>query len=83
MSQPGRAGIRREPGPVRERGYAVDNKERTPGVLCVGAAIRVHQGKPVGAVSISGPVTGMRERGTAALRRSVTVSAQTFSAWLP
>jgi IclR family acetate operon transcriptional repressor len=69
----------RELALVRKRGYAVDNEERTPGVLCVGAAIRDHAGKPVGALSISGPATRMRDKGIAELGRSVVVSAQAFS----
>lgn len=71
--------IRRELGLVRKRGYSVDNEERTPGVICVGAAIRDHEGKPVGALSISGPVVRMREKGIAELGRVVAASAQAFS----
>jgi IclR family acetate operon transcriptional repressor len=39
---------------VRERGYAVDRGESLEGVTCVAAPVRV-AGKPVGAVSFSGP----------------------------
>jgi DNA-binding IclR family transcriptional regulator len=47
---------------VRDRGFAVDNEEHEIGVKCIAAPIRDHQGKVVGAISVSGPVQRMDEK---------------------
>jgi len=40
---------------IRERGYAVDDQELVMGVFCVGVPILDRLGRPVGAMSVSGP----------------------------
>jgi IclR family acetate operon transcriptional repressor len=40
---------------VRRNGYAMDDEEYQPGVICLGAAIRDHNGAVVGAISASTP----------------------------
>jgi DNA-binding IclR family transcriptional regulator len=40
---------------TRERGYALDLGENEVGVRCVAAAVRDREGRPVAAVSVSGP----------------------------
>ncbi|MFG1321105.1 IclR family transcriptional regulator [Xanthobacter autotrophicus] len=40
---------------VRREGYATDNEEFQPHVVCVGAAIRDHVGTVVGSLSVSAP----------------------------
>ena len=47
---------------VRNRSFAIDNEEYEIGVKCIAAPIRDHQGKVVGAISISGPVQRMNEK---------------------
>jgi IclR family transcriptional regulator, acetate operon repressor len=42
---------------VRECGVAFDRQERVPGLRCVAAPIKKHNGKIAGAVSVSGPMT--------------------------
>ncbi|HEY0247267.1 MAG TPA: IclR family transcriptional regulator [Gryllotalpicola sp.] len=74
------AEMRRELGEVRAIGYAVDNEERTPGVVCIGAVIRDHRGEPVGALSISGSASRMRETGVDALGRLVVQAANVYTA---
>lgn len=40
---------------VRRSGFAIDNEEYQPGVVCIGAAIRDHAGAVIGAFSCSMP----------------------------
>jgi DNA-binding IclR family transcriptional regulator len=71
--------MRRELGEIRTSGFAVDNEERTPGVICIGAAIHDHRGRAVGALSISGPAVRMTESGIARLGGMVVSAAGDFS----
>lgn len=47
--------LRQEMTCIRERGYAIDNQEIVMGVFCVAVPILDRSGRPVGAISISGP----------------------------
>ncbi|MDD3172352.1 MAG: IclR family transcriptional regulator [Herbinix sp.] len=40
---------------IREKGYAIDNKEHNPDIICISAPILDHTGKAVSAMSISAP----------------------------
>jgi DNA-binding IclR family transcriptional regulator len=42
---------------VRRRGYAIDDQETELGAACIGAPVFDSTGKPVAAISISGPVS--------------------------
>jgi DNA-binding IclR family transcriptional regulator len=74
------ADLQRDLATIRRRGYSIDNEERTPGVVCIGAAIRDHKGDPVGALSISGPAERMRDKGLETLGVAVSTTAATFLA---
>jgi DNA-binding IclR family transcriptional regulator len=52
-----RAAFEAELATVRERGYAFNDEERTPGMRAVGAPIRTADGEVLGALSVSGPTT--------------------------
>jgi DNA-binding IclR family transcriptional regulator len=56
-----RATLLEELDAIREQGFATDTEERIVGVRCVGAAITDGDGAPIGAVSVSGPKSGMRD----------------------
>ena len=47
---------------VKRAGFAIDDEEYELGLVCVGTAILGNNGHPVGAISISGPITRMGEK---------------------
>jgi DNA-binding IclR family transcriptional regulator len=49
------ARLRAELATIRKRGYSIDDQEMVMGVFCVGMPIVDRSGRPVGAISISGP----------------------------
>jgi IclR family acetate operon transcriptional repressor len=46
---------------VRSEGIAVDNEENIQGIICVGGPIFASDGKPIAALSISGPAVRMAQ----------------------
>jgi DNA-binding IclR family transcriptional regulator len=50
-----RAAFMRELAKVRKQGYSIDNGEDSDGARCFGAAILNVEGRPIAAMSISGP----------------------------
>ena len=46
---------------IRERGYAVDDEERVPGIRCIAAPLNTGEGDPLGAISVSGPARRMTD----------------------
>jgi len=48
--------LRRHLNLVSERGYAVEDEELDPGVICLGAPVRDHTRSVVGAISVSVPL---------------------------
>jgi DNA-binding IclR family transcriptional regulator len=57
-----RAKLRSELDETRARGYAIDNEENEPGVMCFGAAIRDDRGRPLCAISVAGPRERIAEK---------------------
>lgn len=64
---------------VRRRGYAIDNVENEDGIRCVGAPIFDHQGRPVAALSVSGPAFRLTLDRVQELIEPVRVTAQRIS----
>jgi DNA-binding IclR family transcriptional regulator len=55
-----RSELREELDRTRERGYAIDDEERLPGLRCVAAPIEREDGGVYGAISLSAPVSRMK-----------------------
>lgn len=53
------ADVQRELVEIRRRGYAEDNEELEYGLVCLGVALVDSTGRPVGAISVSGPAFRM------------------------
>ena len=47
--------LRREMAEIRERGWAIDNEERTLGMRCVAAPVYNVFGEAIAGISVSGP----------------------------
>jgi IclR family acetate operon transcriptional repressor len=67
---------------VRRNGYSMDREEYQPGVICVGAAIRDHNGAVVGAISASTPAMRASDEHLALVREQVTGAVRALSAEL-
>jgi DNA-binding IclR family transcriptional regulator len=64
---------------VRGQGYAIDDVENEEGIRCVGAPIFDHEGKPVAALSLSGPAFRMTHERTRELSGAVRMAALKIS----
>jgi IclR family acetate operon transcriptional repressor len=49
-------GLREDLARIRDRGYSIDDVENEEGIRCVGAPIFGHDGTPIAAISLAGPV---------------------------
>ncbi len=54
------AALRQELETIRQRGFAVDNEERSEGMRCIATAVFDATGEAVAGVSVSGPVSRVR-----------------------
>lgn len=64
---------------VRRRGYAVDNEENELGARCVAAPVFAYHGRPLGAISVSGPVSHMRHAHISEIAQTVRESCRKVS----
>jgi IclR family KDG regulon transcriptional repressor len=67
---------------IRERGYAIDNQEREPGLRCIGAPLWDSAGDVIAAISIAGPVFRIGDDRVPGLSMSVMKIAARISASL-
>ena len=70
--------FRKELEITSKRGYAIDDEERTAGVICIGAGIPDYSGAIAGAISLSGPkfrITARKVDSYAALVRAAADDA--------
>lgn len=67
---------------VRRNGYAMDDEEYQPGVICVGAPIRDHNGAVVGAISASTPAMRANDDHLSLMREQVVSAVRALSAEL-
>ncbi len=67
---------------MRRNGYAMDDEEYQPGVICIGAAIRDQNGAVVGAISASTPTMRASEDHLKLVREEVLGAVRTLSAEL-
>lgn len=71
--------FREELEKIRRQGYAVDDEEAVQGARCVSAPILSADREPIGAVSVSGPVTRVTPNQVAALAGAVQSAAGAIS----
>jgi IclR family acetate operon transcriptional repressor len=67
---------------VRRDGYAMDDEEYQPGVICIGAAIRDQNGAVVGAISASTPTMRENDEHLTLVREQVIGAVRALSAEL-
>lgn len=65
---------------VRRNGYAVDQEEFLPGVICIGAAIRDQAGTVIGALSASMPAMRASDEHFAQMREEISAATRALSA---
>jgi IclR family KDG regulon transcriptional repressor len=55
--------LRSELATIKERGWAMDNEEHEPGIVCIGAPVRDYTGKVIAAMSVSWPIFRFEHNG--------------------
>jgi DNA-binding IclR family transcriptional regulator len=60
---------------VRNQGYAIDDEENEQGIRCLGAPIFDGKGRPVAAISVSGPVFQMTKKVVQEVVREEVIAA--------
>lgn len=73
------ASLERHLAEVRAQGYAIDDEEMEEGARCVGAVICDPQGKPVGAISVSGPLSFMPPERVPEIAREVKKACRSIA----
>jgi IclR family transcriptional regulator, acetate operon repressor len=76
------AGLRAELEAIARRGYAIDEEENAIGLRCVAAAIFDEHGKPVAAISLSGPTARIGDDLLPVLGEAVRDAARQITAGL-
>ena len=76
------AHLERHLAEVRSQGYAVDNEETEEGARCVGAAICGYQGRPLAAISVSGPLSFLPAERIPEVAREVKKAARSIPEWI-
>ncbi|MFN3613292.1 MAG: IclR family transcriptional regulator [Rubrimonas sp.] len=64
---------------TRHQGWALDDEELVEGVRCVAAAVLDEEGRPLAALSVSGPVSRVTPAAAAALGPAVAIAAAELS----
>ncbi len=76
------AGLRAELQAIRERGFAIDEEENAIGLRCVAAPIFDEHGKPIAAISLSGPTARIGDDLLLSLGEAVLDAARQITAGL-
>ena len=71
--------LRRDLKDIRERGFALDNEERTVGMRCIAAPIIDLHGEAVAGISVSGPTNRMAENRLEQISQLVREAADSLS----
>jgi IclR family acetate operon transcriptional repressor len=67
---------------TRQRGYAIDDEEKTEGMRCIAAPVHDLHGEVVAGISVSGPASRVSEAEIPRLAAAVTEAAASLSAAL-
>ncbi len=73
------AAVRAEIEATRARGYSIDNEEDSVGVRCLGVAVHGSSGKPIFAMSLTGPSPRFTPERLASCVPEVTATARALS----
>lgn len=74
--------VERDMALTLDRGYAIDDEEKTEGMRCIAAPVRDLHGEVVAGISVSGPASRVSDAEIARLASAVTDAATSLSAAL-
>jgi IclR family KDG regulon transcriptional repressor len=67
---------------IKTKGYALEAEENEIGILCLGTPIYDYSGRAIGAISVSGPINRMKEKGTERIGEEIKRAGLEISAKL-